>query len=107
MVIVYIPPNKHDEMKEFTALTKIAGQEYDNLIVTGDLNAKSQDRDNVERNSSGIILEKFLNETNMLFLNDRKPTRRNSTSVIDLFLVRTSLVKKVNIVTLLIRGRVG
>ena len=97
LIIGYIPPNKQEQMKEFTVLIENAKKEYNNMIVTGDFNAKSQDWNNLERNSSGIILEKYLNESNMLCINDGKATRRNSSSVIDLFLVSSSLVRKVNL----------
>ena len=57
-----------------------------NIIITGDLNAKSQEWNNPSVNECGKLLEQFLQDTQFVCINDGKPTRRNTDSVIDLLI---------------------
>ena len=68
-----------------------------NVIITGDFNAKSQEWQNISLNRNGKILENFLNDSHCVCLNDGKPTRRNSNSVIDLFISNPDLVPKISL----------
>ena len=68
-----------------------------NIIITGDLNAKSQEWNNPSVNECGKLLEQFLHDTFFVYINDGKPTRRNTDSVIYLFITNPELVPKISL----------
>ena len=80
-------------MKGFIELIKNCNQKYKDIIITGDFNAKSNLRGNVSENSAGDLLERFMLTENFICINDGLKTRRNSDSVIDLFLIKPHLNK--------------
>ena len=59
----------------------------------GDLNANIVEWNNSQVNSGGLIVEDMMSKCNLICLNDGKPTRRNSNSVIDLVLSSAGLVQ--------------
>ena len=59
----------------------------------GDLNAKSVEWNNAQGNSGGIIVEEMLTKCNLVCMDDGQPTRRTSSSVIDLVLCSAGLVQ--------------
>ena len=71
--------------------------DYKHIVITGDLKAKSQEWQNNSLNESGKLLECFLHNSHFVCVNDSKPTRRNSNSVIDLFLTSPELVPKISL----------
>ena len=72
-----------------------ANRTYTNIIVTGDMNAKSIMWGNTEINGAGSILEGLIDEENLIIMNDMLPTYRNSHSVIDLFLVKSHMNRNI------------
>lgn len=82
-------------MKAFLDIVESVNHKH--IIITGDLNAKSQEWQNSSSNESGKVLESFLHESHFLCVNDGKPTRRNSDSVIDLFLSSPELIPKISL----------
>ena len=76
-------------------LIKEASKSYQNIIVTGDMNAKSTEWGNSEINGVGNVLEEIVDQENLVIMNDMLPTYRNSQSVIDLFLVRAHMNRKI------------
>ena len=96
LVVVYIPPNQKEQMKLLTELIRTSKSK--NIIITGDLNAKSHEWNNNCTNECGKqLLEEFLHDSHYVCTNDGKPTRRNTTSVIDLFITNPELVPKVSL----------
>ena len=82
-------------MKEFLDIIKSVN--HKRIIITGDLNAKSQEWQNSSLNESRKLLECFLHDSNFVWINDGKPTRRSSDSVIDLFPTNSELVPKISL----------
>ena len=70
-------------------------QDYQHIIVTGDLNSKSMDWGNKKSNANGILMEEYMHRNALLCINDGQPTRRLSDSVIDLFIVSPRVVPEV------------
>ena len=68
-----------------------------NVIITGDFNAKIEEWQNISLNGNGKILQSFLHESHFVCLNDGKPSRRNSNSVIDFFITNPDLVPKISL----------
>ena len=91
LLVPYIPSGKDDQLKLFS--DKLSGSRLKNVIVMGDLNAKSMEWNNAQGNSGGIIVEEMLTKCNLICMNDGQPTRRNSSSVIDLVLCSAELVQ--------------
>ena len=82
-------------MKDFLDIVRKVKHKH--IIITGDLNAKSQEWQNSSLNESGKLLECFLHDSHFVCLNDGKPTRRSSDSVIDLFLSNPEIVPKISL----------
>ena len=59
------------------------------------MNAKCLDWNNKKTNTCGNILAEYMHRNGILCMNDGKPTRRNSDSVIDLFIVTPRVVPQV------------
>ena len=95
LIVVYIPPNQKEQMKLLVELIRTVKSK--NIIITGDLNAKSQEWNNPSVNECGKLLEQFLQDTQFVCINDGKPTRRNTDSVIDLFITNPELVPKISL----------
>ena len=91
LLVPYIPPGKDEQLKLFS--DKLSSSRLKNVVVMGDLNAKRVEWNNTQGNSGGIIVEEMLTNCNLVCLNDGQPTRRNSTSVIDLVLCSTGIVQ--------------
>ena len=79
LIVAYIPPDQTEQMKLLLELFQSCTNDK-NVIITGDLNAKSQEWQNISLNGNGKILESFLHDSHFVCLNDGKPTRRNSNS---------------------------
>ena len=94
LVVVYIPPNRKEQMKLIVELVRTVKSE--NIIITGDLNAKSQGWNNPSVNECGKLLEQFSQDTQFVCINDGKPPRRNTDSVIYLFITNPELVPKIS-----------
>ena len=60
-------------------------------MITGDLN----DWNNRKSNTCGNVLEEYMHRNGLLCINDGQSTRRNSDSVIDLFLVTPRVIPEV------------
>ncbi|CAG2203499.1 unnamed protein product [Mytilus edulis] len=87
--VPYILPEKPELMKKLC--THIEQQNLNNLILVGDLNAKSFEWNNTVENK----------HDKLICVNDEQATRRASSSVIDLFLISRQLFNDVkNCVTL-------
>ena len=95
LAVAYIPQSESKQLKEFLDILKSVNHKH--IIITGDLNAKSQEWQNSSLNESGKLLECFLHDSHFVCLNDGKPTRRSSDSVIDLFLTNPELVPKISL----------
>lgn len=100
LVLVYIPPEKTCQMVRFLEFLKEifrnnSGKEL-KLVITGDFNAKSLDWGNVRENQFGRFMKRCMLDCEIFCVNDYKPTRRQSTSVIDLFLLTWPLFGVVN-----------
>ena len=96
LVVSYIPPSKTDLLNKMVEILERASQKYNNIICTGDFNAKSQFWLNVENNAAGNVLENFMLNSDFICVNDGAPTRRNVTSVIDLFLIKSQFHRNVS-----------
>ena len=68
IVVVYVPPNKVEQMTLLGKLIKEANKSYQNIIVTGDMNAKSTIWENAEINGAGSILEGIIDEENLIVI---------------------------------------
>ena len=91
LFVSYIPQGKDDQLKLLS--DKLSESRLKNIIVLGDLNAKSVEWNNSQVNSGGLIVEEMMSKCNLICLNDGQPTRRNSNSVIDLVLSSAGLVQ--------------
>ena len=91
LLVPYISSDKDDQLKLFS--DKLSGSRLKNVIVMGDFNAKSMEWNNAQGNSKGIIVEEMLTKCNLICVNDGQPTKRNSSSVIDLVLCSAELVQ--------------
>ena len=91
LFVSYIPPGKDDQLKLFS--DKLSNSRLKNIVVLGDLNAKSVEWNNSQVNSGGLIVEEMMAKCNLICLNDGQPTRRNTNSVIDLVLCSARLVQ--------------
>ena len=81
----YVPPEKPELMKDLC--NQILEKKPKNLILVGDLNAKSYEWNNEEENRHGKILENCMSDNQLICVNDGQYTRRNSRSVIDLAII--------------------
>ena len=91
LLVPYILPRKDDQLKLFS--DKLSSSSLKNVIVMGDLNAKSVEWNNAQGNSGGIFVEEMLTKCNLVCMNDGQPTRRTSSSVIDLVICSAGLVQ--------------
>ena len=89
VVCAYVPPEKVDQLKCLGE--KLCAHSSRNIVLLGDLNAKSTEWNNSQNNQSGIILTDILGEGNLTVHNDGQSTRRPSVSVIDLFATSSRL----------------
>ena len=58
LFVSYIPPGKDDQLKLFS--DKLSNSRLKNIVVLGDLNAKSAKWNNSQVNSGGLIVEEML-----------------------------------------------
>ena len=101
LIVSYIPPTKADQLSKLLETVQNAEEKYKNVICTGDFNSKSYFWGNMDKNAEGIILENFIMNTDFICVNDGAPTRRNASSVIDLFLVKPQVYRKIKCCTTL------
>ena len=94
MAVAYIPPSDTEQLKGFLEIVKSV--KHDRIIITGDFNAKSHQWHKSSVKESGKLSETFLHDSHMICINDGKPTRRQSDSVIDLFISSPSLIPKIS-----------
>ncbi|VDH97606.1 Hypothetical predicted protein [Mytilus galloprovincialis] len=77
LLVPYIPPEETKQLEELTTkVQKVQQNNKHELIIMGDLNAKSLEWNNDKTNKAGEIIENFLTKTDMLCVNDCQPTRR-------------------------------
>ena len=97
LIVCYIPPGKvHvNLMKKLLELMKKASKKFDNIVCTGDFNAKSNFWGNIRSNTAGQLLKKFIVSSDYICINDFNPTRRKSSSVIDLVITKGQFHKNV------------
>jgi hypothetical protein len=81
----YVPPDKDDLMANLC--DHINKNKQNNMILLGDLNAKSYEWNNRKTNKHGKLLEVSLANNNLICVNDGQATRRQYQSVIDLVIV--------------------
>ena len=92
--VAYIPPDQTEQMKMLSELVNsCTGSKH--VIIIGDFNAKSKEWHKISLNESGKILEKILHESYFVCLIDGKPTRRNSLSIIDLYITNPDLIPRI------------
>ena len=96
LVTAYIPPEKNEQMKGLIEIIKNCNTHHKNIIVTGDFNAKSKLWGNKNENCAGELLERCIVSENFVCVNDGFQTRRNSESVIDLFIVKPHLNRSIS-----------
>ncbi|VDI80206.1 Hypothetical predicted protein [Mytilus galloprovincialis] len=77
--VPHIPPEKPGLMKKLC--THIQQQNLNNLILVGDLNAKSFEWNNTVENKHGELLEQCMTTSRLICVNDEQATRRASSSV--------------------------
>ena len=94
LIVSYIPLTKADQLNKLLEMVQKAEEKYKNVICTGDFNSKSYFGENKDKNAEGIILENFIMNTDFICVNDGAPTRRNASSVSDLFLVKPQVYGK-------------
>ena len=58
LFVSYIPPGKDDQLKLFS--DKLSNSRLKNIVVLGDLNAKSAKWNNSQVNSGGLIVEEMM-----------------------------------------------
>ncbi|CAC5398447.1 unnamed protein product [Mytilus coruscus] len=96
IVTPYIPPEEIEQMEKLSKnIENYTSARKPNLVVMGDLNAKSLEWNNDKSNKAGEIIENCMTKTGMLCRNDGQPTRRNTKSVIDLVLITPGINNKV------------
>jgi len=91
--VPYVPPDRPELMKELC--NHIEKNNMDNLILVGDFNAKSYEWNNKSENRHGELLEQCMSNSNLICVNDGQATRRESKSIIDLFLVSRNIYNNV------------
>ena len=77
-----------DKARSYAKLNNIKG-----VLFVGDLNARNLLWEDIRNNSSGSLLEKYIEEESVEILNDGQPTfySINGSSVIDLFMTTEEL----------------
>ena len=98
LVVAYEPPNKNDQLK--TLVSKVQKLGKKNIVLLGDLNAKSKECHNSVANTAGSVVEDLMTTCNLVCYNDGQPTRRDSNSVVDLVLCSAELSKYSQVVQL-------
>ena len=68
-------------------------ENYNNFIITGDLNAKNKIWHCNKENQSGNLVEEFVNKKNCHILNCNKPTYPSSKNILDLSICSNSILK--------------
>ena len=91
LVVAYVPPNKDDQLK--TLVSKVQKLGKKNILLLGDLNAKSKEWHNSVANTAGSVVEDLMTTCNLVCYNDSQLTRRDSNRVIDLVLCSAELSK--------------
>ena len=91
-------PSKNRARKGLIEIVNKCNKNYKNIIVTGDFNAKSKLLGNKTENYAGKLLERCMVTDNFVCVNDtvNVNTRRNSESVINLFIVKPHLNSNVS-----------
>ena len=95
IINAYVPPGESDQLKLLTDMVERVKNEYSEVILTGDLNAKFMEWGNTSNNTCGVLLQNCMQSLNLSCVNDDQPTRRESNSIIDLFVVSPLLVRKI------------
>jgi len=100
----YVPPDKDDLMANLC--DHINKNKQNNMILLGDLNAKSYEWNNRKTNKHGKLLEESIANNNLICVNDGQATRRQCQSVIDLVIVSQDYYQNVLDCTTLSHERV-
>ena len=95
LVAAYVPPEKKDQLEGLLSVIDKCKDIYKHIIITGDLNSKSLDWNNRKANTCGLVLEEYMHRNGLLCMNDGQPTRKNSDSIIDLFIVTPRVIPEV------------
>ena len=104
LVVAYEPPNKDDQLK--TLVSKVQKLGKKNILLLGDLNAKSKECHNSVANTAGSVVEDLMTTCNLVCYNDGQPTRRDSNSIVDLVLCSAELSKYSQSCTTLIHEKI-
>ena len=91
LFVAYVPPNKEDQLRVLSS--KVQRSCKKNILLLGDLNAKSKEWNNSVVNTAGAVVEDMMTNCNLVCYNDGQPTRRDSNSVNDLVLCSAELSK--------------
>ena len=75
---IYIPPDDEIAMGILVKQLEVLDREYDDIIITGDFNAKHQLWFNDVKNKLGVELAKFLLSKEFVLLNSEAKTLKNS-----------------------------
>ena len=95
IVNAYVPPGESDQMKGVIGIVENLENDYKEVIITGDLNAKIMEWGNSSNNACGALLQNCMHTLNLSCVSDDQPTRGESDSIIDLFIVSPPLVRKI------------
>ncbi|CAG2201657.1 unnamed protein product [Mytilus edulis] len=102
--VPYITPENTEHMKKLCL--EINTQKLENLVILGDLNAKSFEWNNKTENKHGELLEQCMTKTSLICVNDGQATRRNCDSIIDLALISQNIYNIVEECTTLTHEKV-
>ncbi|XP_071124249.1 uncharacterized protein [Mytilus edulis] len=102
--VPYITPENTEHMKKLCL--EINTQKLGNLVILGDLNAKSFEWNNKTENKHGELLEQCMTKTSLICVNDGQATRRNCDSIIDLALISQNIYNIVEECTTLTHEKV-
>ncbi|XP_035680054.1 uncharacterized protein LOC118418304 [Branchiostoma floridae] len=86
---VYIPPGNKTQMKAFLNDIEVIRGRENNIIITGDFNARHESWDKYGENILGRMLAEALASNNLIVWNSEQPTHKNGT--IDLTLITPTL----------------
>ena len=81
IVNAYVPPGETDQMKGLIGIVENLENNYKEVIITGDLNAKSMESGSSSNNACGALLQNCIHTLNLSCVNDDQPTRRESDSI--------------------------
>ena len=102
LVVAYVPPERKEQLEGLLVVLDKCRKDYKHIILTGDLNSKSIEWNNKKSNVCGNLLEEYLHRSGLICINDEKPTRRQSDSIIDLKIIIIIII--IIIIVFIFRG---